>query len=259
MSTLIVDIDAERKVATVTLNQPERRNSLTLEMVKEIVATFDDLEARDREVGAVIVTGAPPAFCAGADLSHLGGSREAGLRDIYEGFLRIGRSPLPTIAAVNGAAVGAGMNLALCCDVRLAGPKARFDTRFLQLGLHPGGGHTWMLQRIVGPQAAAAMVVFGEVLDGPGAERVGLVWRNIGDSDQDTALLEAAKDLAAKAAAAPPALARRVKQTLHAVASVDEHDRAVDIELEAQVWSLGQPEFRERLAAMQKQISSTKQ
>jgi enoyl-CoA hydratase len=259
MSTLIVDVDAERRVATVTLNQPERRNSLTLAMVEEIVATFGDLEAREAEVGAVIVTGAPPAFCAGADLSHLGGSREAGLRDIYEGFLRIGRSPLPTIAAVNGAAVGAGMNLALCCDVRLAGPKARFDTRFLQLGLHPGGGHTWMLQRIVGPQAAAAMVVFGEVVDGPTAEKIGLVWRSVGeagDGDGGGALLDAAAEMAAKAAAAPPALARRVKQTLHAVARIDDHDEAVDVELEAQVWSLGQPDFRERLEAMQKKIST---
>src|SRR4029453_11341326 len=85
---------------------------------------------------------------------------------IYEGFLRVGRSPLPTIAAVNGAAVGAGVNLALACDVILAGESARFDTRFIDLGLHPGGGHTWMLQRRIGSQAAAALVLFGRVLDG---------------------------------------------------------------------------------------------
>ena len=75
---------------------------------------------------------------------------------IYEGFLRVLRSPLPTVAAVNGPAVGAGFNLALACDVRLAGTSARFDARFLRIGLHPGGGHTWMLDRAVGPQAAAA-------------------------------------------------------------------------------------------------------
>src|SRR5207253_5114344 len=72
---------------------------------------------------------------------------QPGLRSVYEGFLRVARSSLPTVAAVNGAAVGAGMNLALACDVRLAGRSARFDTRFLKLGLHPGGGHTWMLRR----------------------------------------------------------------------------------------------------------------
>src|SRR5687768_370607 len=126
----------EDGVATVTLTDPARRNALTLPMVHEVEALFDELEA-DPAVGAVVVTGEAPAFCAGADLSHLSssaaGGAEAGLRAIYEGFLRISRSPLPTIAAVNGAAVGAGMNLALVCDVRLAAERARFDTRFLQL------------------------------------------------------------------------------------------------------------------------------
>ena len=75
------------------------------------------------------------------------------------------------------------MNLALACDVRLAGHHARFDVRFLQLGLHPGGGHTWMFRRIAGPQAAAAAVLFGEVLDGDEAERVGLVWRCVPDDE----------------------------------------------------------------------------
>lgn len=252
MTELItVEVDTERHVATLTLAAPERRNSLTMPMVHEIVAAFDDLEQRD-DVGAVVVTGAPPAFCAGADLGHLGESREAGLRDIYEGFLRVGRSPLPTVAAVNGAAVGAGMNLALCCDVRVAGERAKFDTRFLQLGLHPGGGHTWMLQRIVGPQTARAMVVFGEVLDGRSAERVGLVWRCVADDE----LLGAAAELAAKAASAPAALRARVRETMDTVAGLDEHPPAVDVELEAQVWSLDQPDFKERLAAMQQRIST---
>ena len=177
----------------VTLDAPERRNALDLTMCDEIVATLDALEAGG-EVGAIVVTGAAPAFCAGADLSHLGASQREGLLHVYEGFLRIARSPLPTIAAVNGAAVGAGMNLALACDVRLAAPSAKFDTRFLQLGIHPGGGHTWMLRRAVGPQAAAAMVLFGEVLDGAAAERIGLVWRCVAGEE----LLATARELAAK-------------------------------------------------------------
>ena len=105
------------------------------------------------------------------------------LGTIYEGFLRIARSPLPTLAAVNGAAVGAGMNLALGCDVRIAARRAKFDTRFLQIGLHPGGGHTWMLRRIAGPQTAMAAVVFGQVLDGAEAERVGLAYRCVDDDE----------------------------------------------------------------------------
>ena len=237
-------------VAVVTLNDPDRRNALNLDMNDEILAAMDEIEA-DEAVGAVVVTGEPPAFCAGADLSQLGSSQADGLKTIYQGFLRFGDCPLPTIAAVNGAAVGAGMNLALACDVRLAGRAAKFDTRFLQLGLHPGGGHTWMLRRAIGPQGVAAMVLFGEVLDGAEAERVGLAWRCVDDDD----LLDTARALAAKAADVPRPLARRAKETLATMAAVDEHDKAVDIELDVQMWSAQQPFFAERLAAMRDRIS----
>ena len=253
MSLVEVEIGAVAdRVAVVTVNDPDRRNALTPAMNDELIAAFDGLEANSG-VGAVVVTGAAPAFCAGADLSHLGASPSGdGLRGIYEGFLRVARSPLPTVAAVNGAAVGAGMNLALCCDLRVAGRRAKFDTRFLQLGLHPGGGHTWMIRRIMGPQGAAAAVLFGEVLDGEEAERSGLVWRCVADD----ALLEAAGSLAGKAAAGPPALARRLKATLAMVAAVDTHDEAVDVELDAQLWSMAQPDFAERLAALRQKITT---
>ena len=148
----LVLTDVRDGVATLTLNNPDERNTLTAAMVTEITAAMDVIEA-DESIGALVVTGAPPAFCAGANLGNLATADGSSLGNVYEGFLRIARSPLPTIAAVNGAAVGAGMNLALGCDVRLAARRARFDTRFLQLGLHPGGGHTWMFRRIAGPQA----------------------------------------------------------------------------------------------------------
>ena len=244
-------------VAVVTLHDPDRRNALRQDMVDAIVAGFDEFE-HGGEVGAVVVTGSGRAFCAGADLGNLAAqgeaemeSRQVGMRAIYEGFLRVARSPLPTVAAVNGPAVGAGMNLALACDIRLASPSARFDTRFLQLGLHPGGGHTWMLQRAVGPQTAAAMVLFGEVLGADEAERRGLVWRVLPDAE----LLEGALAMAAKAAATPPGLARRAKQTLQAVPAIAQHSEAVDLELTSQLWSLGQPFFAERLAALQARIT----
>lgn len=246
MSRLRVEV-ADR-VATVTLDDPARRNAFDLDLVQEVVAAFDSIESGG-EVGAVVVTGAPPAFCAGADLGHLGGAAEEGLRAVYEGFLRVARCPLPTVAAVNGAAVGAGMNLALACDVRLAGQSARFDTRFLQLGLHPGGGHTWMLNRAVGRQAATAMVLFGEVLDGTAAAACGLAWRCLPDEE----LLPAAQAMAARAAAAPIELTRRIKVSLRA--DLASHDEAVDAELVDQVWSIGQPAFAERLAQLRQRIT----
>ncbi|MEJ7584305.1 MAG: enoyl-CoA hydratase [Acidimicrobiales bacterium] len=249
MTLVTTAIDA--RVAVVTLNDPDRRNALTLPMVEELAAIFARIETGD-DVGAVVVTGAAPAFCAGADLSHLGASQREGMLRIYEGFLRVARSPLPTIAAVNGAAVGAGMNLALACDLRLAARRARFDTRFLQLGLHPGGGHTWMFRRIAGPQAVAAAVLFGEVLDGPEAERCGLVWRCLDDDE----LMPAALALAGRAAAGPPELVARMKATIATMADIASHHEAVEVELEPQLWSLDQPAFRERLAALQATITS---
>jgi enoyl-CoA hydratase len=238
-------------VAVMTLDAPDRRNALTLPMVDQIAAALDAVEA-DPTVGALVVTGTAPAFCAGADLSHLGSSQRAGLLHVYEGFLRIGRSPLPSIAAVNGAAVGAGVNLALVCDVIVAGASARFDTRFLQLGIHPGGGHTWMLQRRVGPQAAAAMVLFGRVLDGPAAAEAGLAWTCVPDDE----LLATCREMAAVAAAAPRELVSRIRATMRDVQAIGDHDAAVERELDPQVWSINQPAFQEKLAAMRRRISS---
>lgn len=243
-------VERDGGVATLTLNNPTARNTMTAPMVSAIVAAMDELEA-DESVGAVVVTGAGPAFCAGADLGNLAEATGESLAVIYEGFLRIARSPLPTVAAVNGAAVGAGMNLALGCDVRLAARRARFDTRFLQIGLHPGGGHTWMQRRIVGPQAAIAAVVFGQVLDGAEAERVGLAYKCY-DDDQ---LLVAAKEFAAGAAAAPRELAIVAKQTIADMADVRTHAEAVARELDPQLWTTRQPWFAERISALQRKIS----
>ena len=143
------------------------------------------------------------------------------------------------------------MNLALGCDVRIVADSAKLDTRFLQLGIHPGGGHTWMLRRIAGPQAAMAAVVFGQVLDGKEAERIGLAYRSV----PSETLLEFAHDFAAKAASVPRELAIATKRTIQAMADVDDHPSAVARELEPQLWSTKQPWFAERLAALQARIS----
>jgi enoyl-CoA hydratase len=247
----LVQLSTVNGVATLTLDNPTERNTLTAAMVADIIAAMDRVEADDA-VGAVVVTGAAPAFCAGADLGNLAEATGESLGTIYEGFLRIARSPLPTLAAVNGAAVGAGMNLALGCDVRIAARSARFDTRFLQLGIHPGGGHTWMLRRIVGPQAALAAVVFGQVLDGAEAERIGLAFRCVDDDE----LLSTAQAMAERAASAPRELAITTKATIASMADVADHPAAVQRELEPQLWSTRQPWFAERLAALRNRISS---
>jgi enoyl-CoA hydratase len=238
----LLTVERRERVAVVTLDDPKRRNALSGGLVTELVAAFDELEADDG-VGAVVVTGAAPAFCAGADLGDLSTAGAEEFRAIYEGFLRVARSPLPTVAAVNGPAVGAGMNLALSCDVRIASHTARFDARFLGLGIHPGGGHTWLLQRAIGPEAAAAMVLFGQVVDGRGAERIGLVWRSVDPDD----LLDDALVVAANAASAPKPLAAATKRTMADMAAIDTHADAVDRELTTQVWSVQQGWIAERL------------
>jgi enoyl-CoA hydratase len=238
--------ESEEGVAVVTLIDRERRNAMTLPMVLEIVETFERLEASET-VGAVVLTGEAPAFCSGADVSSLGAMARADADDrergsvvsIYEGFLRVLRSPLPTIAAVNGPAVGAGMNLALACDVRVVGESGRFDARFLQIGLHPGGGHTWMLDRVVGPQAAAAIVLFGERVEGARAVEIGLAWSCHADDD----LLPAARALAARAARVPKQLSARTKETLREVPWQPSFEAALATEIERQTWSLSQGWF----------------
>jgi enoyl-CoA hydratase len=246
-----ITVERVERVAVMTLCDPQRRNALNLAMCAEMVSAIDELEA-DEGVGALVVTGAAPAFCAGADLSQLGASQRDGLKQIYSGFLRVASTTLPTIAAVNGAAVGAGLNLALACDVRLASDNARFDTRFLDLGIHPGGGHTWMMRNIVGPQSAAAMVLFGQVLDAAEAKRVGLVW----DTTSPEELLSTAITMAQRAASGPRELVTKIKASLAKMGAVDLHEEAVEIELDPQVWSINQPAFAERLASLQQTITS---
>jgi enoyl-CoA hydratase len=229
-------------VAVLTVSDPDRRNAFTVELAAQLARAVRAC-AEDERVGALVVTGAPPAFCAGAALADLGRSTEAGLREIYAGFLAVAACPLPTVAAVNGAAVGAGLNLALACDLRLAGPQAKFDARFLRLGLHPGGGYTWMAGRVLGPQGAAAMTLFGETLDAEEAERVGLVWRRTED------VVDAAVELAARAAEAPRELAIAAKRTMRITAGLAGQAEAVEVELRAQASSMQTPEFARRLAA----------
>ena len=238
-------------VALVELDDPDRANALSVDLSADLAQTMATL-GDDADVRAVVITGRGRAFCAGADLSQLGESREEGLRVIYEGFLAVAESSLVTVAAVNGAAVGAGANLALACDLRVAGPGARFDCRFLQLGIHPGGGHTWMLRRLVGPQTATAMLLLGEVLDADAAVALGLAWEAAGHDS----LLERSVELASRAGSVPRNLLLTTKATLSEVAGIESHREAVELELGRQVASMDTDEFAERLSRMKARINA---
>lgn len=242
--------DVRDHVAVITVNDPDRRNAVTEEMSAQLSDAVRRAETDDT-VHAVVVTGAGKAFCAGADLSALGAAAREGLERIYAGFMAVGRCQLPTIAAVNGAAVGAGMNLALAADVRIAGPQALFDPRFQKLGIHPGGGATWMLQRAVGPQVARAALLFGMRFNAEEAVRYGLALSVAEDP------LAAALELAAGPAAAPREVVLATKASMRATAipgsvDTDHHIAAKDIELGPQALSIESPEFKARLAAAQR-------
>ena len=233
------------RTAVITVNDPDRRNAVTDAMSARLRAAVDAAEA-DPSVHAVVVTGAGKAFCAGADLSALGAAAEEGLLRIYDGFMAIAGCSLPTIAAVNGAAVGAGLNLALAADVRIAGPHAVFDARFQKLGIHPGGGATWMLQRAVGPQVARAALLFGMRLGAEDAVRHGLALSLAEDP------LAAALEMAEGPANAPREVVLATKASMRATYRPGEqdtevHESAMRIERGPQAASIRSPAFQERL------------
>ncbi len=250
----LVSYDQVDGVAVVTLDDPGRRNVLSMPMVDELLAA---VERAEREAAALVVTGRPPVFCAGAELDALLEARDgdfAAVERVYEAFLRVARSPLPTIAAVGGAAVGAGLNLALACDLRVAADDAWFDSRFHRLGIHPGGGHVWMLERLVGREAAVAMVVLGERVHASRAREIGLAWDVVPAAD----LLPRAVGLAAGAARQDPQLLGEVVRTVRSTSTMSEHTDAVSHERRVQRWSLGLDSAREALEAMRRAVSGTK-
>ncbi len=248
----------ERHGSTVllTLNQGARRNVLSAALVDALGAAYDAIEA-DPGVNAVVLTGAGPAFCAGAELSVLRAAAEGrfdDVRKVYDGFLRVLRSHVPTIAAVNGPAVGAGFNLALACDIRLAGRRAVFDTRFAKLRLHPGGGHSWLLTRAVGPQRAMLATAFGETWSADQAKDAGLV----ASVHADDELVAAAVAVARRLDGQEQAFTRRLIDTVRRSPGIPTHDEALAHETEAQAWSTTRPAFLEGLDAIEKQIARGK-
>ena len=199
---VLLEIDGG--VAVVTMNAPERRNALTPAMADELIAAFDEADAR-AEVGALVVRGVGRSFCAGGDVQTLtdagrdpaAGDAWDGMGRIYDSFYRLGQVHAPTIAAVRGSAVGAGMNMLLAADLRIVATDVRLVCGFLKRGLHPGGGHFVLLSRLVGREAAAAMALFGEEVGGARAVELGLAWETVDDAGVEDRALELAGRVAA--------------------------------------------------------------
>lgn len=229
-------------VALITLDDPGHRNVLSAAMVRGLVEAFDEAEG-DPGIRAVVLAARGPVFCAGAELAVLEAAAHGdfgGVENVYRGFLRVAVSPLPVVAVVQGPAVGAGFNLALASDLRIASAGARFDARFAALRLLPGGGHTWLLDRAVGRQAATAITLFGEQLDAGAAHRLGLVWRVCPD---EGAARAAAVALASRLREQERDFVLSLTELVRSAGPVPGLGQAVKRERRLQRWSAGRPAF----------------
>jgi enoyl-CoA hydratase len=241
--TTQVDLTVTGGAAWITLNGPQTRNALDQDSAAALVAACERIDA-DASVGVAVVTGANGTFCSGAvrgflahladEPPHVGYER---LGAVYLAFDRVGRLKVPTIARVEGAAVGAGLNLALAADLLLAAEDARLISGFAPIGIHPGGGHLHLLARAAGRQTATALGVFARPLTGTEAKARGLVWDAVQRAELDQAVTAACAPLRAD-----PELARALKASLvHTTSSLDAWAVATEVERARQMWSLTRP------------------
>lgn len=236
MGNSLVLIEKEGGVTTLTLNDPERRNALSMELVDELVAAVEAIKT-DPDVLAVILTGAGKAFSSGGDIKSMAPSQGmsddemAGhIKDYYLKNLSVMDIPVPTIAAINGHAIGAGCTLTLACDMRIASTKAKIGLGFVKIGLHPGMGTTFFLPRLVGTARAYELLLTGEVITGEEAARIGLVNRAV----EPEQLMDAARELADKIARGPAIPIRKMKDSIGGSYKRDLVE-TLDLEASAQV------------------------
>jgi 2-(1,2-epoxy-1,2-dihydrophenyl)acetyl-CoA isomerase len=188
-------------VATVTLNSPDKLNAISMKMRESLLKVIDDV-GKDDTVKVVILTGAGRGFCAGADLSELSGPLpEPTVYERLKGTPRPAFFKLekPVIAAVNGACVGAGLSLALTCDIRIASDKAKFGSAFIKLGATPDNGMTYWLPRLMGTAAALEFLLTGKIIMGTEAKQLGIVSQVVPPEE----LMKVSQELAAQIAQYP--------------------------------------------------------
>ncbi len=223
-------VDRADGVATVTLNRPEARNAIDVRMREELVGAFDELEA-DETARAIVLTGAGGHFSAGGDVKsmakrHTAADGRARVESLNRFVLRLFNFPKPTIAMVDGFAVGAGCNIALGCDIVLASDRARFGEVFAKIGLVPDGGGTWLLPRLVGLAKAKELVFTADIIDAAEALRIGLVNRVVPAAELESTT----RTLAARIAAGPPGTLALAKSLLNRATTTE---LAAALELEA--------------------------
>jgi 2-(1,2-epoxy-1,2-dihydrophenyl)acetyl-CoA isomerase len=247
-----IQFEMRGAVAVITLNRPDSLNALTSEVGRDFQAAV--AEARERGARAVVLTGAGRAFCAGGDLREMQkiAAREGRvdaffdepLRLLNDCILLIRNTPLPFIAAVNGAASGGGCNLALACDLVVAGEGARFNQAFIKIGLVPDCGGTFILPRLVGWRRATELMMTGDAVTAASALEMGMINAVVPDDE----LLARALAMAERLAAAPTVAIGRIKELLEASAT-NNYGAQLELERKAQIQTGSTKDFSEGVAA----------
>jgi enoyl-CoA hydratase/carnithine racemase len=252
MSEAPVLCETREHVATITLNRPENRNSMT----PDVLAGFREAVAKvrkDPDLRVVVITGAGKSFCAGADFRSVGGGEESNVPRLpqeqtfamYEPFLSVLDIEVPTIAALNGHAIGGGLGLALVCDLRVANREARYGANFARLGLHSGMAVSYLLPRIVGVPTAADLLFSARIVSGEEAAAIGLVHCAVAPAE---VAAEAGRRADTIAGCAPLAV-RLLKRSLYRGADWDPR-RAAEAEAWAQSATIASEDAREGIAAL---------
>lgn len=235
-----IDLEVNGQVAVITVNSPEVRNGLTPDMGKELAAICDEIDG-NTSLGAAVVRGADGTFCSGADRRRwqpgADQAADSNYKDsgaVYGAFVRVGQLKVPTIAAVRGAAVGAGLNLFLATDLRIVARNARILAGFVKIGLHPGGGYFTISGRLAGREATAAMGLFSEEIDGDRAVQLGMAWESVDDDQVEPRALELAS-----VAASDPELVRQAVRSFRTELGPPaiSWETALDFERATQMWS----------------------
>jgi len=230
----MITTELRDRISTITLNRPEKLNAFSGTMREEML---DALAAagRDAECRVVVITGAGRAFCAGGDVDFMSGLQRAGDVAAFRELLDAGRDVIlqivtmekPVLASINGVAAGAGCNLALACDYRIASDAAKLGETFVKIGLHPDWGGTWLLPRLAGRSRAAELLMTGRMVDANEALAIGMVDRIVLAAE----LARETAKLAQSIAAAPPIAIAGIKRAL---AAAERNDLRAQLELEAQ-------------------------
>ena len=250
METDTVLVEISDRIATITLNRPEKLNALNGELMEALPEILQRL-ADDDEVRCLVLTGAGRGFCAGGDISGMASGEAMPTQDPVSRLRRreevsrlLHEMPKPTIAMINGPAAGAGLSIALACDIRIAAESARFGTAFVRVGFSGDYGGTWMMQRLVGPAKARELYFTGDLIDAGEAERIGLVNRVVPDAE----LAKETRSLAQRIASGPPIALARMKQNLN-LALRSDYSTLLDAEAEAMIFTGQTRDNREAIRA----------